>query len=175
MKRLSSIMLFIFLVFTFLYSIEISKIDINPQINNQLYISFYLEDNFPTELFQSIQSGVETVLTFRIKIVKKRKFWFDKKIIDKVLTAKINYDPITKQYKLVKMINETVLSTIETDSDEEMEKWLREFININVCSMDKFISGSKYSIHIIGEILPKYLFKIIPRNHKITFKKEFKI
>ena len=175
MKRLSSIMLFIFLVFTFLYSIEISKIDINPQINNQLYISFYLEDNFPNELFQSIQSGIETVLTFKIKIVKKRKFWFDKKIIDKIITAKINYDPITKQYKLVKMINETVLSTIETDSDEEMEKWLREFININVCSMDKFISGSKYSIHIIGEILPKYLFKIIPRNHKITFKKEFEL
>ncbi|MCP2520085.1 DUF4390 domain-containing protein [Candidatus Aminicenantes bacterium AC-708-M15] len=175
MKRLNLIILFIFIIINLLSAIEISKIDIKPYIRNQLLVSFYLEDEFPTELIQSIQSGVETILTFRIKIVKKRRFWFDKKIVDKLLTAKINYDPVTKQYKLVKMIDESVLSAIETDSDEEMEKWLREFVNINLCSLDKFISGSKYSIQIVGEIFPKYYFKIIPRNHKITFKKEFKI
>ncbi len=174
MKRLYLIIFFISLIFNSLHSLEISKINISPY-TGQLYISFYLEDNFPEELFESIQSGVETILTFRIKIVKKRKFWFDKKIIDKLLTAKINFDPITKQYKLTKIINGTIISTIETDSDEEMEKWLREFVNINVCSLENFLSGSKYSIHIIGKILPKYFFKIIPRNYKITFEKDFTI
>ena len=172
MKKVYYLLFTILLVCNSLSALEIIKINTHTS-EDKFFISFYLENEFPQELMDLIHSGVETTLTFKIKIIKNRKLWFDKKLVSKELITKITFYPITKQYKATKTMNGTLISSLETDSNEELEEWLRKFDDISVASLENFSKGVKYTICIEGNIFPKYLMKIIPRNYKISVKKEF--
>ncbi|MFQ6083067.1 MAG: DUF4390 domain-containing protein [Candidatus Aminicenantia bacterium] len=157
-----------------LFSVNISNIDIFSK-DEHLYISFSIEEDFPQQVIESINSGLETTFTFKIRLIKTKKLWFDKKIVDKVLISHVTYDPITKQYKLTKKINGSQIASLETDSTEEMDTWIREFEEIKICPSEILSQGTKYLVEIEGILFSRYLLKIIPNRYKIHSKKNFSL
>ncbi|MGQ9617821.1 MAG: DUF4390 domain-containing protein [Candidatus Aminicenantia bacterium] len=154
-----------------LFSSEITIISLNFK-EDDLFLSFKAEEVFVKDVEDRIKSGLEVVFKYEICIKKHKKLLKDPVLFKKILTTHVQYDPFKNQYKLMKKIDDRVISATVTDSEKEMRLWMTSFSNLRFSLLSVLKKGSSYYLAIRGDFLTSSFFFFIPTGVRADWKKK---
>lgn len=133
----------------------------NTRDNLLLYLT--VQNAFPPEIEETINSGVPTTFSFYIKLYKVRSFWKDEEIADITITHTLKYDNLKKEY-LVTRSGDTDSPTV-TKSFEEAKKLMAEVDSLTIGALKWLEKGQQYQIRAKAKLskvtLPFYLHYIL--------------
>jgi hypothetical protein len=56
----------------------------------------------PRALEDAVNRGIALYFVVDFELFRSRWYWFDKKIVDQILTYRLTYSPLTRQYRLAR-------------------------------------------------------------------------
>ncbi|NJL27398.1 MAG: DUF4390 domain-containing protein, partial [Thermoanaerobaculia bacterium] len=67
-------------------------------VGQQVLVSFELRGAYDTSTAQSIDSGLPTGFTYELRLVRRRKLWFDKTVLSSSVQLVAMYNALTREY-----------------------------------------------------------------------------
>src|SRR5262249_52849967 len=77
--------------------------------DGQYQVSFRLRGGLSTETMDRIAAGLETVLEYRVEVLRRRRLWADERVVDHRLLAIVRYESLSRQYGLTLKMNGEVV------------------------------------------------------------------
>jgi len=68
--------------------------------NNYVYINAKVKGAFTEGITEAINSGIPTTFKYYIELRKHHLFWFDKKVVKKLIQHRVEYDTLKKEYRV---------------------------------------------------------------------------
>ena len=129
---------------------------------DDLLVYFKVTSAFPDKITQAVMKGIPTTFSFYITLYETDRFWFNKKIADRLIKSTINYNSLKKEFTVLKpWKGET---PVNTGSLEEAQVLMTEIDNLSFIPLDRLVKGKKYELRIKAELdkvtLPLYLHNI---------------
>lgn len=128
----------------------------------RITVAFQLEGALETpEIRKAIESGLPTVLTYELMLVRKRSNWFDETLSRSRIEVVATYNSITREYLLNyrrdrKLVRSEIFSSLE-DLARRMSTIREE---------DLFSTGGrkpwKLRVRVRAELLRRYVWYLIP-------------
>ncbi|MBW1764542.1 MAG: DUF4390 domain-containing protein [Deltaproteobacteria bacterium] len=124
-----------------------------------LIVSFKVDDCFTTEMNRAIESGIDTTFTFFIKLYEEQGFLWDKQVADLEISHSIKYDNLKKHYEL-RLSGNGDKAVIVKDFDKA-KKLMADVVALKVTSISNLQKGMSYQLWMMAELdkirLPFYL------------------
>ena len=158
-----------FLVIIFLIIIQLAV----PALAKQAYLSdfvvtndrdhllvyFSVNDCFTVEMNRAIDSGMNTIFTFFVKLYEKRSLWWDRKIADVKISHCIKYDNLKRVYEV--RLLETDDKIITLKDFDEAKALMASVAALKVTSLHSLQKGGHYQLRMMAELdkikLPVFL------------------
>jgi hypothetical protein len=133
----------------------------NTRDNLLLYLS--VKGAFPPKIEATIQSGVPTIFSFYINLVRVRNLWFDQQMTDIKVIHTIKYDNLKQEYSITRSWEGDKPLIVKTF--EEAKKLMSEVDSLVVAPLDHLEKGQQYQIRAKAELskvtLPFYLHYVL--------------
>ena len=65
-----------------------------------LLLNATFEFELPQALEDAVQKGIALYFNIEFELLRKRWYWFDRKVASSTLTYRLSYSPLTRQYRL---------------------------------------------------------------------------
>jgi hypothetical protein len=129
---------------------------------DDLLVYFKVTEAFPDNITQAVMKGIPTTFSFYITLHETDRFWFNKKLADRLIKSTISYNSLKKEFTVLKpWKNDTPRIT---QSFEEAKALMTEIDNLTFIPLDEIVKGKKYQLSIKAELdkvtLPLYLHNI---------------
>jgi hypothetical protein len=129
---------------------------------DDLLVYFKVTGAFPDKINQAVMKGIPTTFSFYITLYETDRFWFNKKIADRLIKSTITYNSLKKEFTVLKPWKSE--TPVNTRSFEEAQTLMTEIDNLSFIPLDKIVKGKKYELRIKAELdkvtLPLYLHNI---------------
>jgi hypothetical protein len=129
---------------------------------DDLLVYFEVTGAFPDKIDQAVMNGIPTAFSFYITLYETDRFWFNKKIADRLIKSTITYNSLKKEFTVLKPWKSE--TPVNTHSFEEAQTLMTEIDNLSFIPLDKIIKGKKYELRIKAELdkvtLPLYLHNV---------------
>ena len=132
------------------------------QKDGQYQVSFRLQGGLSDEVKDRIAACLETLLEYRVEVLRRRRLWVDERVVQQRLLAIVRYDSLSRQYGLTLKVNGEVARSSTTDKREEMERWLTEIRGIPLGSVGDFAPPGDYFVRVRSDFPPRFVFFFIP-------------
>lgn len=131
----------------------------------RLLLSFRLADAFDDDLRQRIESGLATGFSFRIRLLRDRKRWFDKGVAATDLQVVAMYNAVTREYLInFKHDGDLIESRVVRDP-ETLEQAMTEFDRLPAFTAEQLPTASrsgKLQVRVRAELGTKTILSLIP-------------
>ena len=129
---------------------------------DDLLVYFKVTEAFPDNITQAVMKGIPTTFSFYITLHETDRFWFNKKLADRLIKSTISYNSLKKEFTVLKPWKSDTPRI--TQSFEEAKALMTEIDNLTFISLDEIVKGKKYQLSIKAELdkvtLPLYLHNI---------------
>jgi hypothetical protein len=136
-----------------LKSITLSSTD------ERMVVSLRVEGAFNPELLEAVRRGTRTEFTFRIRMYRDRRMWFDEKLIGLNLTHSLEYDPARRIFRVYR--SWAPEPQVETRSLTEAQTLMSQIERVDMLPLALMQRGEGYELRAKAELskvtLPYYL------------------
>ena len=132
------------------------------EADGSISVSFRLEGAFDEpEIGRALQSGLPTVITYELVLVRKRPNWFDDTLSSSLIEVAATYNSLTREYLLNYRRDRRLVSSRTFSSIDELKRAMA-----NIREPDVFgTAGRKpYKLRVLvrADLLRRYVWYIIP-------------
>jgi hypothetical protein len=92
--------------------------------DDQVLVSFSLNDGFTDEVRAAIQSGLKTTFTYAAELRLDVPGWVDRTMGTSTATSSVEYDNLTRRYALTRSIDGKVVDTRSAEDERAVRLWL---------------------------------------------------
>ena len=92
--------------------------------DEQVLVSFTLNDGFTEEVRAAIQSGLKSTFTYAVDLRLDVPGWVDRTMGTSTATSSVEYDNLTRRYSLSRSIDGKVVETHVTEDERTVRQWL---------------------------------------------------
>ena len=92
--------------------------------DEQVWVSFTLNDGFTEEVRAAIQSGLKTTFTYATELRLDVPGWVDRTMATSTATSSVEYDNLTRLYALTRSIDGKVVDTRVAEDERAVRLWL---------------------------------------------------
>jgi len=92
--------------------------------DDQVLVSFTLNDGFTEEVRAAIQSGLKTTFTYAAELRLDVPGWVDRTMGTSTATSSVEYDNLTRRYALTRSIDGKVVDTRSAEDERAVRLWL---------------------------------------------------
>jgi hypothetical protein len=110
-----------------------------------------LQQGFPEQLLEAVDSGIPTTITFYMKLYRKRGMWFDEEVLAKVIKHVVKYDALKKQYR-VSEINGLFSSIKVTKQQTTMVQWMSEIDGQPLIPFHLLQPAEEYYVKVMADL-----------------------
>jgi len=130
---------------------------------DDLLLYLTVKNAFPSEIEETIHSGVPAAFSFYINLYRVRNFWPDKEITELEVTHTIKYDNLRKEYIVTRSWEGNQPQTVK--SFMEAKKLMTEIDSLTIVSLKQLEKGKRYQIRAKAKLskltLPFYLHYVL--------------
>lgn len=92
--------------------------------DDQVLVSFTLNDGFTDEVRAAIQSGLKTTFTYATELRLDVPGWVDRTMATSTATSSVEFDNLTRRYALTRSIDGKVVDTRTAEDERAVRLWL---------------------------------------------------
>lgn len=92
--------------------------------DDQVLVSFTLNDGFTDEVRAAIQSGLKTTFTYATELRLDVPGWVDRTMATSTATSSVEFDNLTRRYTLTRTIDGKVVDTRVAEDERAVQQWL---------------------------------------------------
>ena len=92
--------------------------------DDQVFVSFTLNDGFTDEVRAAIQSGLKTTFTYAAELRLDVPGWVDRTMATSTATSSVEFDNLTRRYALTRSIDGKVVDTRSAEDERAVRLWL---------------------------------------------------
>jgi len=130
--------------------------------DGQYQVSFRLRGGLDAETLDRIAAGLETVLEYRVEVLRRRRLWPDERVAQYRLLAIVKYESLSRQYGLTLKMNGDVVQSSTTHKPEEMKRWITEIRGVPLGPIGDFVPPEEYTVRVRSDFPPRFVFFFIP-------------
>ena len=124
---------------------EVSDLVIN-NFQDHLRLSVKIRDVIGREVNASVDAEVSATIIFSIALYEVKPFWFDKKMAHQTATNTIKYDPLKKEYNLLRSWDSG--PPLVVGALNEARQAMTEVNDLKVMPLARLIKGRNYHIRV---------------------------
>ena len=118
--------------------------------NENLTLSFKLEDAFPEQMKEVILNGTPITFTFFVELREIKDFWIDKKLVDIKIDHMLKYNVLKKEFVIKRSweIDEVLV----TKSFDEAQDLMATIRSLKILPFNWLENGNRYQIAAKAEL-----------------------
>lgn len=126
-----------------------------------LYLS--VGNCFTKQMINAIQNGIPTTFTFFIRLIERRDYAWDKKIVDLKVSHTVRYDNLKKEYFIVR--TEKNGQIVSLKDFEEVKQSMSEIVGLKVTRLSNLKRNARYKMEMMAQLdkieLPFHLHYVL--------------
>jgi hypothetical protein len=142
--------------------------------DNQVLVTFELDDAFTPAVHEAIASGLRTTFSYELELRTVVPGWIDRTIARTVVTTSDQYDNLTRRHTLTRTVDGRIEDSLTTDDEAVVQTWLTKWTRVPVTDTSKLDPARDYYVQITTRARPVGgsllgLTKSITGSAKFTF------
>ena len=142
--------------------------------DNQVLVTFELDDAFTPAVHEAIASGLRTTFSYELELRTVVPGWIDRTIARTVVTTSDQYDNLTRRHTLTRTVDGRIEDSLTTDDEAVVQTWLTKWTRVPVTDTFKLDPARDYYVQITTRARPVGgsllgLTKSITGSAKFTF------
>jgi hypothetical protein len=122
--------------------------------NDRVLVTFELADGFTDEVRAAVRSGLKTTFTYTVDLRLEVPAWVDRTIATTVLTNSVEYDNLTRQHSVVRVVDGAVENTQVTDSEAVVRQLMTSFQRVPLFRTSVLEPNREYYVRITATARP---------------------
>lgn len=118
----------------------------------RLYLYFRLENGFPQQIVNIIQSGIPVSYSFQVEIIQEGTLW-NKDLVNIRLLKVLSFDNIRNQYLIT--VNYPDTRVINLRSLEAVKDYILKVADLPLADLSRLERGTSYTLKLKAEIEKK--------------------
>lgn len=140
---------------------EIEQLQVEPAAG-QFRVAFRLAGAFTEEVEEVMASGLPVTFHHTLRAYRRRTGWFDRVVGEREVTTTVNFDTLTKQYRMSRSVDGQLVDTLLTDKADEMKAWMTVFERIDLPCDEGSQPLDRFYVKVKSEIQKRFVFFFIP-------------
>jgi hypothetical protein len=120
--------------------------------NNQVVVSFELNDAYDEAVRDAIASGLRTSFTYTLEL--RTPAWIDRTIGTTIVTTTDQYDNLTRRHTLTRTVDGRVDEVLVTEDDALVKKWLTKLSRVPVADVAQLDPARDYYVRVTTKSRP---------------------
>ena len=131
-------------------------------VDDSYLVDFTLVGGFDEEVQEQIDAGLPVTFRYRVEILRKRALW-DNTLLAQELDVTVDYDSLTKQYRLSRTVDGELVDSMVSEKPEEMQRWMTEVRawKLDPLPEDKAAEGQRI-LRARGRMSPGFVLFFFP-------------
>jgi hypothetical protein len=140
---------------------EISELRV-ALAEDQVVVSFRLEDGFDDKLVERVESGLATTLIYELELRRDRKRWFDRNLEESSLTVVGIYDAVRREYLVNTKLDGRLLESRMVHDLEALKEAMTRFDRLPVFTLEPLPDDGRILVRVRAELGTAHLLGFIP-------------
>ena len=103
-------------------------------IDDAWITSFRLEHAFGEKIEDQLRSGLPVTFRYQVEVYRKRG-WLRSRLLLRKLEVTVEFDSLTRQYRLTRELDGEVVESSATEKEDEMRRWMTEVRDLRLGSV----------------------------------------
>ncbi len=122
--------------------------------DGNVLVTFDLTEGFTTQVREAIRSGLKTTFTFNVELRLAVPAWVDRTIATAVVTNVVEYDNLTREATLVRMLDGRVEKQDVAADDAAIREWLTGFYRLPLFKTALLEPNREYYVRVVATARP---------------------
>ena len=122
--------------------------------DDQVLVSFTLNDGFTEEVRAAIQSGLKTSFTYAVDLRLDVPGWVDRTIGTSTATSSVEFDNLTRRYDLVRTVDGRIVDTNQTEDEAVVRQWMTSLRQLRMFSTRVLEANREYYVTVRATARP---------------------
>src|SRR5262245_65228173 len=122
--------------------------------DNQVLVSFTLNDAYNEAVHDAIASGLKTTFTYELELRTIVPGWIDRTIARTTVATSDQYDNLTRRHTLTRTIDGRIEELTVTENEAAVKAWLTEWTRVAVCDTSRLDATRDYYVRIVTRTKP---------------------
>lgn len=131
--------------------------------DQQVSVSFRLDNAFDENLQRSIESGLPTGYTFVFQLVRARKGWFNNTLDSSSLQVDAMYNAVTREYLINYRHDGNLIDSRVVREPDELRQAMTEFSDFPAFSLEGRPPRTRLQVRVRADLGTRTILFFIPR------------
>jgi hypothetical protein len=122
--------------------------------DQRVYVSFTMEGGVTEDLRAAIQSGLPTTISYDVELRREVAGWFDKTLQAVTVSAIVQYDNLTRRYRLTRTVDGLGEEPTLTEEQDAVRRWLTAFDRLPLFMTDRLETNVEYNVRVRARSRP---------------------
>ena len=122
--------------------------------DEQVLVSFTLNDGFTDEVRAAIQSGLKTTFTYAAELRLDVPGWVDRTMATASATTSVEFDNLTRRYTLLRSIDGKVVDSRVTEDERVVRFWLTDLRHLPLFRTYMLENNREYYVSVRATARP---------------------
>jgi hypothetical protein len=122
--------------------------------DEQVLVSFTLNDGFTDEVRAAIRSGLKTTFTYGIELRLDVPGWVDRTIGTATATSSVEFDNLTRRFTVVRVIDGRTEETRVTEDEAQVRQWLTSLQRLPLFRTSLLEPNREYYVRVAASARP---------------------
>jgi hypothetical protein len=122
--------------------------------DNQVLVSFTLNDAYNEAVHEAIASGLRTTFTYELELRTVVPGWIDRTIAHTTVAMSDQYDNLTRRHTLTRTVDGRIEEATVTEDEATVKTWLTQWNRVPVCDTAKLDATRDYYVRITTRTRP---------------------
>jgi hypothetical protein len=122
--------------------------------DNQVLVSFTLNDAYSEAVHEAIASGLRTTFTYELELRTVVPGWIDRTIARTVVVTSDQYDNLTRRHTLTRSVDGRIQDVTSAEDEATVKTWLTQWNRVPVCDTAKLDATRDYYVRITTRARP---------------------
>jgi len=122
--------------------------------DQRIYVSFTMDRGFTDDLRAAIQSGLPTTISYDVELRREVAGWFDKTLQSATVSAIVQYDNLTRRYRLSRTVDGRGEEPTVTEGEGDVRRWLTTFDRLPLFTTDRLDANVEYYVRVHARSRP---------------------
>ena len=123
--------------------------------NDQVLISFELENGFTEDVREAVYSGLRTTFTYNVELRVEVPAWVDRTIATAVVTTSVEYDNLTRRHSVFRMLDGRIEETRVTEDEAVVRQWLTQLDKLPLFRTSQLEPNREYYVRVRAYARPR--------------------
>jgi hypothetical protein len=116
--------------------------------DQHIYVSFTLDSGVTEDLRAAIESGLPTTISYDVELRREVAGWFDKTLQSVSISAIVQYDNLTRRYRLTLTVDGLGEEPTITEDREMVRRWLTTVDRMPLFTTDRLETNIEYYVRV---------------------------